>query len=154
VGALEAAKVAVSGRFGVRNFVYLNTKDPRAPFGDEPDAVREIEVDVRLSLDVHGRVQIGHTKIATTQADLDGDGRRDLLLQTDEDEISIFRGHPDAVIEEDPWKRIAIPSTADDRQTSVDLGDVNGDGTPDVLLVYDGWDEGRDRLFLLLSQPE
>jgi hypothetical protein len=154
VGAMEAAKVAFSGRFPVRNFIYLNTRDPRAPFREEADAIREIEVDVRLSLDFHGRVQIGHTKIASTQGDFDGDGRKDLLLQTDAEEISVFRGTRGGVIQEDPWARISIPSTGDDRRTRLDLGDVNADGLPDVILVYEAWEEGKDRIVLLRSRRD
>jgi len=152
VGAMEAAKVAVSGRFGVRNFVYLNTRDPKKPFRDDPDAIREIEVEVRLSLDFHGRVQIGHTKIASTKADFDGDGRKDLILQTDSEEISIYRGSAETVLSDRVWRRLAIPSTSDERKTRLDLGDVNGDGLPDVILVYESWDAGKDRVVLLVSE--
>ena len=55
------------------------------------------------------------------------------------------------MISEDPWLRMAIPSTNDYRRTDLDIGDVNADGRPDVMLVYGSWDEDADRIVLLLS---
>jgi hypothetical protein len=154
VGPLEAAAVLVSGRLGVRSFVFRNTRHPDAPFREEADAIREIQVDIRLSLDMAGRVQIGHTKIVDTGADFTGDGRRDLLLQTKADEIAVFPGSPEGVPGEEPWRRIAIPSTADDRAVHPWIGDLDADGVPDVLLRYESWSRDRDRVVLLLSRKE
>jgi hypothetical protein len=151
VGALEAAKVAVSGNLAVRNFVWINTRDPAAPFGEEPDAVREFDVEIRLTMDVAGRVQIGHTKIVSTAVDFDRDGRKDLLLQTDADELSIFRGEAKGVIAEEAWVRLPVPTTEEDRTVRASLADFDGDGAPDILLHYTSWSREHDRIVLLLS---
>ena len=154
IGALEAAAVVVSGKLTVRNFVWLNTKDPERPFADEADAVREFDVEIRLSLDLAGRVRIGHTKIVSTAADFDRDGRKDLLLQTDDEELAVFRGEPHGVIAGEAWVRLTIPTTANDRSVRADLADFDGDGAPDILLHYESWARDRDRIVLLLSRKE
>jgi hypothetical protein len=91
---------------------------------------------------------------STPGADFTGDGRRDLLLQTKADEIAVFPGSPEGVPGEEPWRRIAIPSTADDRAVHPWIGDLDADGVPDVLLRYESWSRDRDRVVLLLSRKE
>jgi FG-GAP-like repeat len=154
IGALEAAAIAVTGRLGVRNLIYLNTRDPLKPYADEPDAIRGIEVSIRLSLNLAGKLKVGHTKIANTATDFDGDGRTDLLLQTDDAVVEIYQGSEKGVIAESAWKRVAIPSTADALSTGLTIDDLNGDGVPDMILHYEAYGHGADEIVLLVSRKE
>jgi hypothetical protein len=81
-----------------------------------------------------------------TTADLDGDKRSDLVLQTGSGiEVALSRG-PRA----DHGLRTSYPLAQD--PTSIDTGDLNRDGRPDVLAIQDSASPGEGGMTILLNQ--
>lgn len=154
VGAGEALKVLLAGTVGVRTFLFLNTGNPARPFRDEPTAVRTIDVEIRISMDFTGRVDIGHAVLANYDGDFDGDGRRDLLLKTSRTELSIFPGVEKGVLADRASRTLPIPSAAEVRHVSSEVRDADGDGVPDIFLYYRSWDGRSDRALALLTRKE
>ncbi len=69
-------------------------------------------------------------------ADVDGDGRLDLLVDRDGRSLSVFRGAKDRLIEEKASAAISFDPPANVASTQPFVADFNGDGRSDLVLRY------------------
>jgi hypothetical protein len=154
-GLPTALSVTFSHAIDVNVSVFLNTGDEERPFRTTPDAVRGIRVKIRLYMDDTGRVRADHSVLMVVEADLDEDGRKDLLLREGTEELLLFPGVPEeGIFSDEESLSVEIPDTEDCSALESVVRDLNGDGRPDVAIVY-RTDDGRgDRLVLLVSERE
>jgi len=82
-------------------------------------------------------------------ADIDGDGKKDLMIQEDEDEVLVYRGvGGDALFADDEETlRLGLPQGDD----MVQVTDINGDGTDDLILLFSK--RGEERIDVVMFRP-
>jgi hypothetical protein len=149
ISAWSVIKVLVTRSVPIEMMIFYQRKETF--FQDEPDVVRELEIPV--SLNTGGdRIKIGTSVVATVDGDYDGDGHRDLLYRTSDDELSFYGGRATFTLDEEPFATATIPSVEDYRFCLPAVVDIDGDGKDDVLLRYLSWDRDEDSLTLLRSR--
>jgi hypothetical protein len=157
LGFTAALSVAWRKEIDVRLHVFLNRGDPEAPFRKEPDRVVSAGVRIRHTVDYMGHVQAAHAVLADMSGDYNGDGRRDLLYLEGSDELRFLLGSADPdddVFEDSPSLSLDIPDTEGYAGLTSTVRDLNGDGKPDVVLLYESRNGEKDRVLLLLSAKE
>lgn len=142
-------KVFITRSVPAEVLFFYQRADPRAPFPDQPDAIREAEIPISLGGKGEG-FKIGTTVVANA-GDFDGDGLLDLLHRTERDKVSIYRGRPGRKFEEDASTRVEIPDVEPFRFVLAEVHDLDGDGKDDVLLRYTSWERDGDRITILAS---
>lgn len=124
-GALD---LVVGNASGTLSF-YRNTGTPSEPdFSGAPDVLAEID-----------------SRSAPALYDVDGDGVLDLLVGTDE-ELLLFQNQGTAQTPEFESTPTTVDLDGVPRRVSPAIGDVNGDGLPELLM-------GGERGGLVLHQP-
>jgi len=152
--SIEAAVRAIArGEAIVKVPVFLN-RGGRACFAPRADAQFAFPARLRITADSAGRIRIGGLIVVEHGADMDGDGRTDLVASTGPAELGIFRGVPEGLFEKEPWKRIPIPDCSEYEAVYTAAARLNGDAASDIILHYAGAGRRPDRLFLLLSGKE
>lgn len=145
-------KVFISRSVAVEVLFYFQRKGGSAPFPDEPDVTREVEIPVSIGGGGE-RLSFGTTVVANA-GDFDGDGLHDLLHRTERDRLSFYRGKPGRRFDEDPSATAEIPDVEPYRFCLAEVHDLDLDGRADVLLRYTSWDREKDRITLLVTGGE
>ncbi|MFB3065213.1 MAG: FG-GAP repeat domain-containing protein, partial [Planctomycetota bacterium] len=99
-------------------------------------------------------LSLGGVIVVEHGGDLDGDGRRDLLVSREPALLGIYRGVPETLFEEKPAATVAIPDPTEYAQIKSAAGELNGDRRSDILVHYQGRGDRRDKLVLLLSRKK
>lgn len=131
----------VSGTVELEVSYYALRED--GTYGDEPDRREEVEVAFDLS---SGKPTVPPWLLA----DVDGDGRLDLVLGEGDDRVRVFRGDGSKeLFASDPVvTKVRLPGNGRDL---VSATDVNGDGKTDLVLRYGRVDgDGLDRTMRVL----
>ena len=142
-------KVFISRSVPVEVLFFFQRPGGAAPFADEPDDTREIEIPVSLGGKGEG-LNLGTTIVANA-GDFDGDGLLDLLHRTENDRLSFYRGVRGRRFEEQPSSAVEIPDVDPYRFCLAEVWDLDRDGKDDVLLRYTSWDRDGDRITVLTS---
>ncbi|MFQ5845387.1 MAG: FG-GAP repeat domain-containing protein, partial [Planctomycetota bacterium] len=149
VGA--GVRIFFRGEVQVKVPLFLN-RGRQGSFRRSADRVLTLPVRVRLLTEASGRFALAGVVVVEHRGDLDGDGRRDLLVTRDPDVLGIHRGVPGSVYEERPSGTVRIPDPSAYASVRSGAGDLNGDGRSDILLQYRGRGDRPDRLVLLVSR--
>lgn len=147
-----AAKFSGSITLEVR--VFLNTGDPLKPFRSTPDSKGQVRTSVRLELDDTGRIPEDRTVLCATGGDFTGDGRPDLVAREDTDSLLLVPGRPDGHFDFGAAETLAVPDAAGFSRLVPTVGDLDGDGTADLAILYGSRSGREDRLVLLLTRRE
>lgn len=100
----------------------------------------EIEDEVEVNLK---RLSLSY--LMSLQADVDGDGVRDLIQPRGARELDVRRGRRDGTFEKGVIARIAI-GDGEDLVGGLEVKDLDGDGRDDLIVTRESWN--RDRLDL------
>ena len=87
-----------------------------------------------------------------TTADLDGDKRKDLVIRTGPDVLSVYRGTAEGVWSPEASSTIAIPDIGKSPDIEGSAGDLTGDGHDDIVLLYRAPPGGADRTIVVVSK--
>ncbi len=149
----DAVRVVARGEVLVLVPLFVNRGGPACI---PPSATSQITVPirVRVATDEAGRIRISGLVIVEYGGDLDGDGRKDLLVTEGTRELAVRRGAAGIVYREEAAFRIAVPDCADFDSVKSSALDFDGDGISDILLHYRGAGRRPDRLYLLRSRKK
>ena len=147
----DAVRVLARGEFVVKVPIFLN-RGGRRPFSATSDARLSLPVRVRMAADPTGRLKLSGLIIVEYGGDLDGDGRKDLVVTEQTDRLAVYRGVPMTVFRDEVWKHLEIPDCAAYDSVYSTAADLNGDKRSDIILHYRGGGRRPDRVHVLLSR--
>ena len=141
----------MKGRVTARTRAFLNrSAKGDVFFAGTPDAEVESSIAVKIQFTFSGSIDVKRSYTILATADLDGDGRKDLVIRTGPDVLSVRRGVEKGVWASEPYE-IPIPPIGDSPDIEGYAGDMNGDGKDDLVLLYRAPPGGKDRTYLLVS---
>jgi len=144
----DVVRVVTRGEFLVKVPVFLNRGGKR-PYGASADTLLSLPVKIRMGADETGRLKLSGLIVVEYGGDLDGDGRKDLVVSKDTKTLAVYRGIHKSVFKEEPWTHVAIPDCAAFDSVLSNAAELNGDGRADIVLHYRGGGRRPDRLHLL-----
>ena len=86
----------------------------------------------------------GREQVAHAMADFNGDGRLDLALATQRDQLSIFTGSPDRFLSKKPWQVMNVPSFGEAKSYKLN------EGAADDIVICHTSGEHQKRVEVLL----
>ncbi len=148
ISALSAMKVFLSRTFTMRYAIFKNREPAR--FARTPDAMREIRFPLEYTTGGN-RPRVDSQMTYTFDADVDGDGIKDLVLKTSATELTVYRGEKGGTFAGEAAETIAIDDATPFATVQADPYDWNHDGKADFLLTYGARDGGATRYVTLMS---
>ncbi|MBP8131177.1 MAG: VCBS repeat-containing protein [Candidatus Hydrogenedentes bacterium] len=130
-GVRNIMNFVLRGKVRVEADVYLYRD---GGFPENPDLQDGLTIDAP-----EGREQVAHTL-----ADLNGDGRLDLLLATQRGELAVYTGSKEHFISRQPWHAFSVPSFG-----VVRTADLNQNEAEDLLIFHPSGDH-RKRVEVLV----
>lgn len=152
IDATNVLAAVLNGRVTARTRAFLNrAKGPDDDFfSPKPDVERKSEIGVKIRFSYSGSIEVTRSYTILAGADLDGDRRKELLIRTGPDQITVWPSTADGV-----WageaRTIPIPPLGSSPDVEGYVGDLTGDGRDDVVLLYRAPPGGGDRTFVLAS---
>ncbi len=127
LGVTDIVRILITKNVKVQFYFYFVNEAREV--SQEPDFVKDVTLEVGLE-------EGGEAQIVNFEGDYNGDGRKDMVVATGKDELSIFLGKPPSkgeLFEHRPEERIRVETFGD-----FDPVDLNGDGRDDMILYYRG----------------
>jgi len=146
----DAVRWFVRGEVVIYVPIFLN-RGGTGCFSRVADRQVEVPIRLRVSSDAGGRISVGGLVVVEYAGDLDGDGRKDLLVTESPGALALHRGVPDKVFQEEPGMRLTVPDASPYEAVATTAADLNGDGRSDIILHYRGAGRRPDRVLLLMS---
>lgn len=150
IGVWSVLKALVTRSVPIDVLIFYQRREG-AMFPDEPDAVRAMEIPLGIQMGGSAGIRFGTTIVATVEGDLDGDGKKDLVLRTDDDTLAVHRGLTRGM-SESPAGELEVPSVDPYRFVLPVVVDLDGDGRDEVILRYYSWDRTKDRLTIVRAR--
>lgn len=125
--------------------------DARGLFRNEPAQILTFSIPFTFTA-TRDSTQIDLTFWPTFEADADGDGMKDLLLEADGGMMAIYRGEKANLMGARPWATIAATPPPGTLSTRVRAIDLNGDGRSDLVVVHRQVEAGRAKVEVRLSK--
>ena len=110
------------------------SRAPRTGFG-APDVGARLRDRRALMFTLHGSIDVQRSFTILATGDLDGDGRKDLVIRTAPSTLAVQRGTASASGPGSP-RRSRSPRRARAPTSRATSGDLSGDGKDDLVLVY------------------
>jgi len=130
--------------------IFLNRGGAR-PFPRLADRRLSLPIRIRVTSSASGKILLSGLVVIEHGGDLDGDGRRDLLVTERTDLLALYPGVPGKVFAEKPARHVPIPDCAVFDRVDSTAARLNSDQVSDIILLYRGAGRRPDRLVLLVS---
>jgi hypothetical protein len=150
----DAVRVIARGEVMLKVPLFLN-RGGASPIARLANRQLEIPLRIRAGTDEAGRIRLSALVLVEYDGDLDGDGRRDLLVTLRPTALGVYPGVPgESVFAEEPAFAIPIPDCSAFDSIKSTAVDLNGDERSDIILQYLGAGRRPDRVYLLLSRKK
>jgi hypothetical protein len=117
------------------------------------DPVQSLEFSIPYTLQASREsVQLDLVFRPNFEADLDGDGRRDLLVEKDGRAFSVYPGVADKFIADKPDREVGLDVPANVAFMRASAWDFNGDRKSDLVVRYRVVDQKKDEVEVILSK--
>ena len=146
-----AVRAFVQGEVILKVPIFLN-RGGDAPIGVRADKQVSLPVKIRVGTDSEGRITLSGLVVVEYGGDLDGDGRKDLVVTSKPTLLDVYRGVDGSIFADEAAFRIAIPDCSEYDTVRSVAANLNGDARADIVLQYRGGGRRPDRLVLLLSR--
>ncbi len=155
LGVSAALQVLITGKIDATILLFLQGPDGRYP--DKVSYEKELSVPFVVAFSANS-VQVESPVMVDPRGDYDKDGRSDLLVKTESDELTLYLSGPDAIFDE---KNAVTVKTMDTEPFSfsvfenfepLHLVDMNGDGRTDIVLHHKTFEGTYHCLEVLLSK--
>jgi hypothetical protein len=140
LGIADIIRILISKNVKVQFYFYFVPETREIP--QEPDFVKEVTLEVGLE-------EGGEAQIVDFEGDYNGDGRKDMVVATEKDELSVFLGKEPSkgeLFERRPEEKIPVQTFG-----HFDALDLNGDGRDDMILYYRANPKMRSRAAILVN---
>lgn len=117
-------------------------------FPSQPDAVVVSDIGVKVRFGFAGTIEVTRSFTIVATADLDADGRRDLVIRTGPSTLLVRRGTAAGVWEKEP-RSVTIPALAAGEELEAYAADLDGRPGDELALLYRAPEGTPDRLVLL-----
>jgi hypothetical protein len=152
VDGSNVTRAVLRGRVVAKTRAFVNRSAKGAEFfAPTPDAVVESEIGVQILFTYSGSIDVKRSFTILTTADLDGDGRKDLVIRSGPETLAVYRGAAEGVWASSPTE-LSIPAVGKSPDVEGYAGDLDGDGKDDLVLLYRAPPGGSDRTVVLLSR--
>ncbi len=118
------------------------------PFPTRPDASVTSDVGVKIRFGAGGNIDVRRSFTILSTADLDGDGRRDLVLRTGADTLLARRGAAEGVWSPEA-RAVPIPALGPGDELEAAPADLDGAPGDELVLLYRSPGSRPDRLVVL-----
>ena len=145
-------RAVLQGRVVAKTRAFLNHKASADGiwFHGVPDAEVESDVGVRIRFTFSGAIDVQRSFTIVASADVDGDGRKDLVIRAGGQALSIRRGVAKGVWATEA-REVRIPPLEKSPDVEAYAGDLTGDGKDDLVLLYRAPPGGADRTVVVIS---
>ena len=144
-------RAILSGRVVAKTRAFLNrSKSGADTWFAAPDAEVDSDILVKLRFTFSGSIEVKRSFTIVATADLDGDGRKDLVIRSSPETLSVRRGVAEGVWSSDPGT-IRIPAMGKSPDLEAYAADLTGDGRDDLVLLYKAPPGGSDLVVFLRS---
>jgi hypothetical protein len=142
-------RAVATGKVTATTLAFLQRKQaPNTPmFPAQPDAVVTSEIGVKIRFKHTGTIDVSRSFTILPGADLDGDGRKDLVIRSGPSTLQIRRGTAEGVWAKDAHS-VTIPAVGAGEECEGTAADLDGKPGDEVLLLYRGADTAPDRLYV------
>lgn len=152
IDGTNVMRAVLQHRVTAKTHAFLNRSAKGAEFfAPAFDAIQESDIGVQILFTFSGSIEVKRSFTILTTADLDGDGRKDLVIRTGPETLSVYRGTAEGV-----WATkattIAIPAMGRSPDIEGYASDLDGDGRDDVVLLYRAPPGGADRTVVVMSR--
>ena len=150
IDAANTLRAVTTGKVTAQTRAFLNRwkKKPGTFFPTEADASIKSDMGIKVRFNHAGVLEVKRSFTILVKGDYDGDGRKDLLIRTGPQALTVRRGVAAGVWEAE-GRQVAIPPTGGHPDVEGYVADLTGDGRDDVVLIYRKVPGGRDRVWVL-----
>lgn len=149
----NVARAVMQRRVKAKTHAFVNRGAAGGDFFiPRPDAIVESEIGVQILFSYSGSIDVKRSFTIVTTADLDGDKRKDLVIRTGSDVLSVYRGVATGVWSPEATSTISIPAIGKSPDIEGSAGDLTGDGHDDLVLLYRAPPGGADRTVVVVSK--
>jgi hypothetical protein len=149
----DAVRVVLRNEVFIKVPLFLNRGGEHC-FRPVADNQMTLPVRVRMGTDSAGRIRLSGLIVVEYEGDMDGDGRRDLIVTRKPDLLGVHKGVPETIFRDEVSARIPIPDASEFDQIRTVAANLNGDDLSDIILHYRGAGRRPDRLFVLWSRKK
>ena len=144
-------RAVMQHRVKAQTHAFLNRSAKGAEFfTPRPDATIESDIGVQILFTFSGSIEVKRSFTILPGADLDGDRRKDLVIRTGPETLSVYRGTADGVWSPSPTT-LPIPAVGKSPDVEGYAGDLDGDGRDDLVLLYRAPPAGTDRTIVVFA---
>ncbi len=137
-------RAVLKGRVVAKTRAWRNRGGAGDFFSPTPDAEVDSEIGVRILFTFSGSIEVKRSFTILATADVDGDRRKDLVIRTGPETLSVYAGTTDGVWAKEP-RSVRIPPVGSSPDVEGYVGDLTGDGKDDLVLLYRAPPGGADR---------
>ena len=138
-----------TGKVTAETLAFLNQgQGATSWFRKEPDAVVKSKIGVNVRFNYRGTIEVERFFTIVADADVNGDGRTDLVIRTSDTELTIWDGVKDGAWAKD-GRTVAIPPRGASPDIEGYAADLDGDKRDELVLLYRQPPQGADRVWIV-----